>query len=679
MNKRVISRKLLAFFDLLPVALPAAVAAFGSVAVCLLLLGQFHTALVWALGLAAVAVVWIPIAKYHGTIKRPGSKVERNVANCLVIIGVLGWVGFNVFYTAQHVFTNRDPGTYAVAGAWLTKKDNLKLTAEEPFGKVEGVHSFSGGFSPVPGEQNRLAAQGAHMLPAFIGTAGRIIGEERMLRINILFGAVALLSVFGFARLLVKPRWALVSTGALALAAPMLYFSRDTYTEPLALAFVFGSLSLLWIAQAGKKPVLWLLAGLVAGAGTLARIDAYITIAGLCVFLAVFLMYSRPQDRKREAGCALLLLAGMATTSLIGYLDVYLLSPSYYLSEWKNIKPELLFIIAILVTGSVGILIAWKTRILHYADTLTKPWRVPAALGTMLFVALILASRPLWQEGYWIPPGATMPLRNYSEQTVNWLVWYLGPVMTLLGATGFALATKRTLEGKGKLLLPALIIVGGTALLYIVKPSIFPDQIWASRRFLPVIFPGVAVFGALALQSLYARTRIKYWKIPGQTIATILATLAFAGPLLVSYPFFIFLRETTWYAPLKTVCQTLPQNAAVLWIGSARTQLIEPTKAFCARPSEGYGKIFSSGDAPSTEVLAQAAQNARAAGYKPVIGVFGREKVLLDRSGSQLAAVTYFSYGQTEQTNTRPPSTARIISESILMGEIRPDGTIKPL
>ncbi|HEX5744391.1 MAG TPA: glycosyltransferase family 39 protein, partial [Candidatus Saccharimonadales bacterium] len=646
------------------------------VAVFFLLLGHFRGPFVWPLGLLAAALICIPITR---VLRAEGSdRPERKLCNVLAIAGVSAWVLFNMFFAAQHFLTNRDPGVYTVAGARLTSHDDLRPPASDVFGADPAIAGYSGGFSTDVRDDSKLNAQGQHLLPALLGLSGKVIGVEGMGRINVLLGGIALLAVYGFARQLVRPRWALVAAGALALSLPMLYFSRDTYTEPLAAAFTFGALTLVWLAQKNKGLGLWLAAGIVAAAGALTRIDAYLTLAGLAAFLAVMLALSHAPDRKRNLAAMASFVLGAGVIGALGFVDVARLSGDYYTSQAENIKPEFMLLAFLAVAGTVLVALAWRTGLLRWLDGKTRGWRAQAVWAAVVAIALALASRPLWYTGHGIG-GVTVggeTGRNFSEQTVNWLVWYLGPVMAALGAFGLAYAAGRASKAKNLLLLPAVFVIGGTALFYLIRPSIFPDQPWGSRRLLPVILPGVAVFGALALEWLYARRHLGR-NVRGKAVITALVALILIGPLFISLPF-LRVRENTWYAPVKAVCKEAPEKSAILWVGTARARFVEPTKTLCGIPSEGYGtKVFNL-DVINNQKLAAASQAARANGFEPVVGVYKQDIRLIDTTASLTSAIT-FSYQQIESTYTTPPRVAQTRTDTILLGIINPDGTISGL
>lgn len=668
------------FLDLLPVAIPTALAAFGAVAVFFLLRNEYKSSYVWTFGLIAALLSFVIIWRRY-KVDSPGSDHEKRVAIVILLIGVLVWAGFNARYSSQHLITNRDPGTYTVASGWLVNHDSIEITATTPFGVAPGVQPNSGGFSKDTLHQGKLYAQGTHILPALLGLIGRIVGDGRMLHFNVIFGGTALLALYGFVRLLVRPRWALLATTAVALSLPLIHFSRDTFTEPLAMTFTFSMLALLWGAQKTGKISLWMLAGLAAGAGVLTRIDAWIELAALVVFLAVYLGLAKSKERAVKSAQVLAFFAGAAIPTAIGYMDVKYLAHGYYKDQWHHIRPEIILVFGLVIIGMAAVGLAWRTTLVAWINQRTK-WRAKTIFWATIIVAVVLAARPLLYQAHVTkkaisPTGAVTyhTVRTYAELTVNWLLWYLGPVLTVLGFYGLAEAGRKAMKDRDMLLLPAFLVITCVSLLYLVKPSIYADQIWAARRQLPVIMPGIAAFGALGLERLYSKGLIKRLKVDGRSLALVLTGVAIMSPLVISWPF-IPLREGAFRAAIFDTCKVLPKNAAVLWVGEARTELVEPTVTFCNIPAEGYGKNFRRNQPPQN-VLALAAKNARAAGYVPLIGAFGSDASIL--GGVQNATVVEdFNYEWIEQPYDRPPVGFVHRENTIMLGELQTDGSIKP-
>jgi hypothetical protein len=114
--------------------------------------------------------------------------------------------------------------------------------------------------------------------------------------------------------------------------------------------------------------------------------------------------------------------------------------------------------------------------------------------------------------------------QQYYEQSLNWVIWYVGVPAVLLACLAVALLGRRCLRAlmrwRGATAaarfwgLPLLIFVWsvGTALW---DPAIFPDQPWASRRLVPVVLPGVI---CLALW-VCSRIRLRASELGAGTVA----------------------------------------------------------------------------------------------------------------------------------------------------------------
>jgi len=188
------------------------------------------------------------------------------ICDFVMLVCVLAWGGYNMPFSSQHILTNRDPATYAIGAAWLSERDNLRMEVAPTLMDVKGISPGSAGFT-LNKEDNMISAQAQHILPALLGSIGKIVGSKHVLHFNVLFGMTALIALYCFGRLFMRPHWALIGVAVMALSLPLLYFSRDTYTEPLAATFTFGGLALLWLAQKNRRAALWLIAGTVIGAG----------------------------------------------------------------------------------------------------------------------------------------------------------------------------------------------------------------------------------------------------------------------------------------------------------------------------------------------------------------------------------------------------------------------------
>jgi hypothetical protein len=108
------------------------------------------------------------------------------------------------------------------------------------------------------------------------------------------------------------------------------------------------------------------------------------------------------------------------------------------------------------------------------------------------------------------------PGRLYAEDTLYWVIWYIGLPTLLLGGFGLALLVRRCLRalfswrdptGTARIwALPLAVICWGSAAV-LWQPETLPDQPWASRRLVPLVLPGLILCGIWASAWLRRRAR----------------------------------------------------------------------------------------------------------------------------------------------------------------------------
>lgn len=654
----------------LPIALPVGLAAFSAVAMLLLVLNAFYLPLLLCLGLpAAAGAIWLTRG-LDGVSTRPGTGRERARMDALVVLGIVLWAGMNLPFSAQHILTNRDPATYAVAGAWLAQHTDLHIP-KPALSVLPGVTADSLGFGTSALNPGEVYVQGAHLLPALLGAAGKVVGMTAMLHFNVLFGAMALLAFYGFARFVLRPKWAALATGALAASLPLIYFSRDTYTEPLTLMLVFSTLTLLLYGQRTQHARAWLLAGVTAGATALLRVDAYVFLASIEAYLLVYVALAPQAQRFVRLGQALTMAMPAALLGVLGWTDVSQLSSGYY----RDLHPEIIaqFICIGLLTAvtAAAIVLAWRTNIVRRVEKTVGRRRVQGALWVAigLFFA-VLAARAFWLfAGAMTGRADTMPVEAYAHgTTLLWLLWYIGPVLTVAGIAGFTYGWTHMLRGRAGQLLPLFSALGADCALYLLNPNISADQVWASRRFLPVIFPAFIFLGTLVMQ--HASQRLAQRRLGPLIMRRLVlagALVALLGPSLTSLPFWT-LRPFAELSQTQALCRKLPENAVVVWVGDEGGFATQPTQVFCGVPS--LSATVGAAELPALAAKLQVL--ARVEGRTLYLAANVDEASVLSRLGDP-EPLTTLTYAEPEHTYKKFPIHTVSYTESILLLPLPPD------
>jgi len=176
------------------------------------------------------------------------------------------------------------------------------------------------------------------------------------------------------------------------------------------------------------------------------------------------------------------------------------------------------------------------------------------------------------------------PGRSYGEHSMVWLDWYLGPVALAAGVAGLALMSRLVLLGRAGPATPFLGVMLATSLLYLWRPSIFPDQVWAMRRFVPVVIPGLLLLAAWSADRLLGR-RPRRRRRAGQALAVAIVAGCIAVPLLELVPLREERQQSGAVAMIEDVCRALPPRAAVIVVKSPDyNDIAQPVHSFCQVP-----------------------------------------------------------------------------------------------
>ncbi len=533
------------------------------------LLGVFRPLVV----LPALGVVTMVTWRFSATPVTTSAAHRLGAASALGLAAA--WLLVNLPFTGEVLLVQRDPGFLTLQGAWLMENADPAVptgSAAEVAGQVLGARVSSDAFWEVG---DVLQAQGAKTFPALIAVVGWGSGLRGLLMANLLIGAVALLAVFDVARRFIGPLWGLVPTGALALTTPMIYFSRSAFTEPTNIVLTFGGLAVLWGAARDPRPWRFALGGAMIGSTALGRIDGAAVSAGLILGLGAVAAWSSGADRRTWTR-GLLLAAGMALLMVgLGYVSLERTSTGY-LADHRDLYVQLIGLVAACVVVALA-----GVRALHWQPL--RRWLAARrqSLGTVAMwsvglLVVALASRPLWMTAHHFEgrpnymafiasaqKAAGQPVdgtQSYDEATVTWLFWYLGPVALVLAAAAAALLARRCVVGRRPELLLMLVTLGVPSLLYLLRPSITPDQVWAMRRLLPAVIPAVLLLAGWTLPRI-VRASAAGWR---RAAAWVLVASVLVAPLVTWGSLVVTTEYGGRVEQVQQVCDTVRARPVVV-------------------------------------------------------------------------------------------------------------------
>ena len=579
-----------------------ALATFGAVGLLLAVLGVYNVLLALVLGLPAFIVLygWVrPALDDDGRPAVEAGNTERNCAIAAVVLcGVTAiWNGANA---SEHVQINRDGGLYLNAGKWIARHGTLNVPAlVGPFAHAPGLIAASSGMRP---QGSHLEFQISHMLPAFLAEAQNIGGNRLMFLTVPILGGTALLAFYLLAnRLLRQPLAALGATATLALLMPQISFSRDSTTEIPIQLLLFAALWLLCDRRTLIQPRTAFVAGLLLGLIQAMHVDGLAFLVGLPAVFAITWLHTNRARRGRLRLGIVWAGVGVAIGLVVGALDILRWDRSYLSVVRGNVErlaaAEIVAIAAALVV----------IRLVRRPNVLQRIQRMRASTANAFGVLVLIGGfgawliRPSVQHTH-AGPNPTVALvqrlnhlpvdgtKRYAELSARWISWYVGPItltIAIIAAAALTIALVR-----GSLRLPAQIatfILAPPALLYIWRPTITPDQVWAARRFLPAVFPGVIL---LAFGMLCALVRAPDHRLVGQrrSLAIVLAIATVLFPWITIRNLSQMTEQRGLLPVIDSACNIIGHQGAVVVLQDAAPRSVvflsdpQTLRSFCNVP-----------------------------------------------------------------------------------------------
>lgn len=606
-------------------------------------LGAFHpwTALPLAIVLAIVGWRLTPPRTADGATTR---------ASGYLMAGALVWVGANMPWVAEYLIVRRDPGFLTLGGLWLVHHGSTDLP-------LDGAGTVAYSFEPASTDQRDawtssedvVQPQGAKMLPALIAVGGWLGGTPGVLTANLVIGAVGLLAVYVLAREFMGPRASLVPALAVGLTVAHMTFSRAAYTEPITMILLVMGIAWAWrgLKERSAGPII--LAAVVTGAATFARIDGAAYALGLLfgVAIAVLGTSTAALAWRARTTMAFALVQGVVVAG--GYASLHRWSRAYY--NRLDSEAGLLgkgyaatVVIVVVVALCCAVVAATRTTTRREPPQSRSPVTLPrVAAGVVIAGFVVLATRPLWGISHgsanppyveWLQERAGVPIdgtRTYAEATVTWLSLYVTWPVVILGAAGFAVAAWRWARGDRGWIIPVAGFLTPT-LLYLVRPAVVPDQTWAVRRIYGSGIVGLIVLACVAWRALIPWIRRRRPGLSSRASWIIGCFLA-GAPVL------------TWlvWAPGVAAVPLLPTSALyVVEQGGARAELATLCAYVDGRPvilvgtGSHFGGIRIMCDVPVVYVDAVVTQEALA----DMSAAWGRDSIVVTQRVDHVPWVT---------------------------------------
>jgi hypothetical protein len=588
---------------------------------------------------------------------------------------------------------NRDPGAYVQVAYWIANHGQLPIPSSAAAfgGSHPGLTFGSFGFAGHNGDVVPGLTVGLPIILALGVWAHGVTGAAAL---SPLIGALAILAVGGLTARLAGPQWAPAGALVLALTVPEVYTSRSAFSVTLAQALLFGGMCLVVDSFFARwRITLASLGGLALGLTVLAGMGFVLMLLPVIVVAGALLAGRRPQGIPLAAGWLAGVICGLAGGIALDDPALSTTTPSF----------GMIGALAggLVVLTALGATIALVGRARQRAAELlaARPlrWLPEAGAALVALAGLGLAFRPYLQhvhgpaspyiaalqrlEGLPVDPG-----RLYAENSLYWVIWYLGLPALLLGLIGLAMVTRVCLRAlitwkdpsgtAQSWVLPAAVIGWGLfAVLW--QPATVPDQPWASRQLVPVVLPGLIVLAVWVAAWLIGRAHARGAGPAAVGLATACFVVAMGVPP-AAITFGIALSQpvnpatqlalsglafrTTGAGELTAVeqlCGAIPQGSSVVLLDQAAArEFAEVIRGTCGVPT---GIVTAPGNVPAV------IGGIERAGRHPAL--LATRAAELTRFGAQPRQIVNLATQQDEHLLTKPPTSTWPVGYTLWMSQ----------
>jgi 4-amino-4-deoxy-L-arabinose transferase-like glycosyltransferase len=509
-------------------ALSLGLLVFGWIALALAEVGWYslpRLALIWSVVVVALSYACLVAHRRRtaaGVRAAPGLRIERWEA---VALGVWLLAACVLYFRPHQTITGgADVGVYVNLGANIARTGRIlisdpSLAALDPvldaaflraLPPSEGAPYYLLPGFYVPGAPRGLIVPQFYPLhPVWLAVGHDLGGVRAALLMTPLWGMLGALAVYMTVRRLWGWKVGLLALIALSLTALQVWFARYATAEMLTQYLVWtGVWALIGWVDDDEPRWLWpAIAGIALGEVFLTRIDMY---ALLMVPVVAAVWRWRTHSWQRTDALLLgpfILLAlhsllhgalqsGPYTASLFHYVQIVV---------FTRLKP-LAALGAAAIALTVFVAFAARRRRSALGLQIQRlPWGWIAALLVIALALYAYLVRPhlgqVLSYAYWYGGGQ---LPDVDRENLVRLGWYLSPLGVALGVLGTAWMLVKEANRRTAFLLGAGLFF---SLLYLWRIQANPHQIYAMRRYVPVVLPFFVIAATYVLYRLSALRR----------------------------------------------------------------------------------------------------------------------------------------------------------------------------
>jgi hypothetical protein len=463
-----------------------------------------------------------------------------------VIAVILGITMISFMFPTEYIIGGRDPGVYTIQAVQFSNEGALDFNidiSEEEYSSIEdAIHKYYPGFY---GDYNRgtseevgsVSPQFVQLYPMSLTLGYDVAGLPGLFRINSIWAMLAMFAMYVLLSKLVDKKIALAGSIILGLNPAQLWNAKITQTEIMTQALLLLAMFLFieYFESSNKK--IFIFTGVLIGLCNFVRIDAHL----LGVIIALYILYVLLFNTKNIKNT---LYFGISyfIIAAAGIIYAYTYSNPYFMDLWNSDRLKLLLefqVLLLVLIAVIGViqLLFYKTKGKFVVSDVT-PKNVKKVLTLVLAIFLPtmylygVYVRPLWYEKGIITFSY---LSDFTANSFNEFMFYVPETLVFLFMIGSVIYFyKKDFNRYGLLFLTGFAFLA----MYLWRPSITPDHMWACRRWVTFSIPCIIIFAMYGTDYFIKRLNKRILKISLLVIMLII-TIGFS-----LYQSRFFIKET---------------------------------------------------------------------------------------------------------------------------------------
>lgn len=464
-----------------------------------------------------------------------------------------------IAFPADTSSTGRDMSVYSNHAVWLARHGTLDVLYPWPASAAYFAEAFTG-FPGLYRTQPTMTVQFAHVFPVWLSQTFASAGFEGMYRANAPLMLLGLATIHGVLRCFVNRWLAAVAVLLLAFNPATLWMARTSLTEPMMQWFIWGGILLFLANRTPASRAQAVFAGMLLGFAFFVRIDS--------LLLLPFILAGHAAMRSVHGGDV----AVPWKFFYVAFLTVMTAAMLYYFFYSRPyLDPLSAQVGRILMMAIACALFLLLTFYEPVRARISSRVRTRVFAGSVIAAVLLTAAYMTWVRPIREPfdlfnwPGTHLHnTRSYVEDGFINLAAYVSPIGLVAALAGAAWVIWRALTGRWRpLALPMFFVILGYTALYSWNQSISPDHLWAIRRFVPVVLPGIMILALIAVDAWLGAFRFR------TPVLGVLALAAFAYTWHISSPIALVAEDRGAFRQVAAAAELVPPGEPILGFGFA--------------------------------------------------------------------------------------------------------------